>query len=98
MYIVIDDPKILEMRVTIAKRAVKRDQGEELLHVLVDMRGVRKLREPLHHLGLVAAAVFLVGPAGVECAEILKSSIGPVDTQIEAVDDQRHTVFRQAKG
>ena len=35
--IVIDDPKILQMRVAIAKRAVKRNQDEELFHILVDM-------------------------------------------------------------
>ena len=36
--VVIDDPEILQMRVAIAQRAVQRNQGEELLHVLVDMR------------------------------------------------------------
>src|ERR1035438_526462 len=45
LHVVIDDPEILEMRVSIAKRAVKRDQEEELLHFLVDMSGVRELSE-----------------------------------------------------
>ena len=89
LYIVIDDPEILQMRVAIAKRAVKRNQAEELLRVLVDMGGVRELGEPLHHRGLVAAAIFFVGPSGIECAEILESPVRPVHAQIEAVDDQR---------
>ena len=77
------------MRVAIAQRAVQRDQCEELLHVFVDMRGIRELSESLHHRGLVAAAIFLVGPAGVERAEVLESRIGSVHAQIEAVDDQQ---------
>src|SRR5665213_961199 len=86
------------MRVAIAKRAVKRNEEEEVLCVLVDMGGVRELSESLHHMGLVAAAIFLLGPAGVERAEILESPIGPVHAQIEAVDDERHAVFCQATG
>ena len=60
------------------------------------MSGVGELGEPLHHRGLVAAAVFLVGPAGVEHTEVLESAIGPVDAEVEAVNDQRHTVFGEA--
>src|ERR1035441_6790248 len=86
------------MRVAIAKRAVERNQGEELFRVLVDMGGIRELSESLHHVGLVAAAIFLVSPAGVEHAEILESPIGAVHAKIETVDDQRHAVLCQAKG
>src|SRR5205814_7790762 len=84
--------------VTIAKRAVKRNQDEELLCILIEMGGVRELSESLHHRGLIAAAIFLLGPAGVECAKILESPMGPVHAQIEAVDDQRHAVLCQAIG
>jgi hypothetical protein len=47
---------------------------------------------------LVAAAIFLVGPAAVQHAEVLNSAVGPVHAQIETVNDQRHAVLGQAIG
>ncbi len=86
------------MRVAIAKRAIQDNQGEQLFHVLAHMRRVCKLPESPHDRGLVTAAIFLVGPAAVQYAEILKSAIGPVDAQVETVNDQCHAVLGQAVG
>ena len=86
------------MRVAVAQRAVDGDEREKPLQVFADMRGVRKLREALHDRGFVAAAIFFIGAAGIEHAEILKSAIGAVGAQVEAVDDERQRIFGEPVG
>lgn len=46
--IVIDNAKVFQMRVAVAERAVQCDEGEQSLHVLVDVGRPRKLAEALH--------------------------------------------------
>lgn len=76
--IVIHNSEILQMRIAISDRAVKRNQGEELFKIFIYVRRIRKLLKPLHDMGRVAAAIFLIGSAGVEHTEILKAAVGAV--------------------
>jgi|WetSurMetagenome_2_1015567.scaffolds.fasta_scaffold24936_2 hypothetical protein len=48
-YIVVDDSKILQMRVAIAQRAVESGEREELFEIGIDMRRIRELLEPLQN-------------------------------------------------
>src|SRR5437762_6289353 len=67
---VVDDAEVFKVSVSVPDSAVESDQGEQPFHVLIDVRGVGKLLEPFHDRGLIAATVFLVGPARVKNAEI----------------------------
>ena len=93
--IVINNAEVLQVRITIAQRAVYGDEGEQPFQILAHMRRVRKLREAFHDGGLIAAAIFLVGTASVQHAKILKSPVGAVRPQIEAVNDKGQRVFRE---
>src|SRR2546430_782828 len=74
------------------------DRAADAVEEFAHMRGVPKLRKALHDRAFVAAAILLIGAAGIEHAEILKSKKGAIGAQIEGVDDERQRVLGKPVG